>query len=221
VNRVWYVAYGSNIGSDRFRCYLAGGRPYGGARTFNGCRDPSDPTETFSVELPGALVFAGESGVWGGGMAFFDPEGTSSVACRAHLLTAEQFADVVAQEMRLSPGGDFALALERVLPEVEALHSMGPGRYETVVRVGTRDRIPLLTVTNGDVRELVLASPSAPYLRSIATGLREAHGWDDTRIATYLASAPGAIGSWTSATVLESLETDRVGRPDSGPSPSP
>ena len=76
-------------------------------------------------------------------MAFFDPEGTSSVACRAHLLTAEQFADVVAQEMRLSPGGEFAQALAAVLPEVEGLHRMGPGRYETVVRVGTRDGIPL------------------------------------------------------------------------------
>jgi hypothetical protein len=221
VDRVWYVAYGSNIGTDRFRCYLAGGRPDGGTRTFTGCRDPSDPTETFSVELPGALVFAGESGVWGGGMAFFDPQGAGSVACRAYLLTAEQFADVVAQEMRLSPGGEFALAIEEVLPGVTALHSMGPGRYETVVRVGTRDRTPLVTVTIGDVRELVPASPSAPYLRSIATGLREAHGWNDTRIATYLASAPGARGSWTPAAVLEVLQVDRVTRPDSGPAPSP
>ncbi len=101
MDRVWYVAYGSNLGTDRFRCYLAGGRPDGGTRTYAGCRDPSDPAGTFSLELPGALLFAGESGVWGGGMAFFDPEGESSVACRAYLLTAEQFADVAAQEMRL------------------------------------------------------------------------------------------------------------------------
>ena len=138
-------------------------------------------------------------------MAFFDPEGTGSVACRAYLVTAEQFADVAAQEMRLEPGGEFAQALASVLPEVGELHRMGPGRYETVVRVDTRDGVPLLTVTNGDIRGLALAAPSAAYLRSIAAGLREAHGWDDARIASYLAAAPGARGSWTTATVLEAL----------------
>ena len=72
-------------------------------------------------------------------MAFFDPEGAGSVACRAYLVTAEQFADVAAQEMRLEPGGEFAQALASVLPDVGELHRMGPGRYETVVRVDTRD----------------------------------------------------------------------------------
>jgi hypothetical protein len=221
VDRVWYVAYGSNLWTDRFSCYLVGGRPDGGTRTYPGCRDSSDPTGTFSIELPGELVFAGESGVWTGGMAFFDPEGTGSVACRAHLLTAEQFADVTAQEMRHSPGGTFARALAAVLPRVESLLRMGPGRYETVVRVGTRDGIPLLTVTNGDVRQLTPAAPSAPYLRSIAAGLREAHGWDDPQIATYLAAAPGARGSWTTTAVLAALQVDQEVRPDSGRSPSP
>lgn len=208
MDRVWYVAYGSNLGTARFRCYLAGGRPDGGTRTYAGCRDPSEPVATFSIELPGALSFSGESGVWGGGMAFFDPDGAGSVACRAHLLTTEQFADVAAQEMRLEPGGVFAQAMAAILPEVRELHRMGPGRYETVVRVGTRDGIPLLTVTNGDLRALVPAPPSAGYVRSIAVGLREAHGWDDSRIAEYLASAPGARDGWTAATVLEVLELD-------------
>lgn len=206
MDRVWYVAYGSNLGIDRFRCYLVGGRPDGGTRTYVGCRDRSEPAGTFSIEVPGALVFADESGVWGGGMAFLDPGGTGSVACRAYLVTLEQFADVVAQEMRLEPGGKFARALAQVLPEVRELHRMGPGRYETVVRLDTRDGVPLMTVTNGDVGGLTLAAPSVPYLRSIATGLREAHGWDDTRIASYLATAPGARGTWTSSTALEALQ---------------
>ena len=208
MDRVWYVAYGSNLGEDRFRCYLVGGRPDGGTRTYEGCRDPSDPAGCFSLEVSGALVFAGESGVWGGGMAFFDPDGPGSVACRAYLVTPEQFADVAAQEMRLEPGGEFAQALASVLPDLGELHRMGPGRYETVVRVDTRDGIPLLTVTNHDIQGLALAAPSAPYLRSIATGLREAHGWDDARIASYLAAAPGARESWTSAAVLEALRVE-------------
>jgi hypothetical protein len=211
VDRVWYVAYGSNLGTDRFRCYLTGGRPDGGTRTYAGCRDPSDPAGTFGLELRGTLLFADKSGVWGGGMAFFDADGTGSVACRAHLVTAEQFADVCAQEMRREPGGEFALALAAVLPEVGELHTMGPGRYETVVRLDTREGVPLLTVTNGDICGLTLAAPSASYLRSIAVGLREAHGWDDVRIATYLAAAPGARESWTSAAVLEALRVEGAG----------
>jgi hypothetical protein len=139
-------------------------------------------------------------------MAFFDPDGEGSVACRAHLVTAEQFADVAAQEMRLEPGGELALALAAMLPGLGELHRMGPGRYETVVRVGARDGVPLLTVTNHDIQGLSLAAPSARYLRSIATGLREAHGWDDARIASYLAAAPGARGSWTTATVLQAVQ---------------
>ena len=41
---VWYVAYASNLCADRLRCYLAGGRPPGSRRTYQGGRDPSPPT---------------------------------------------------------------------------------------------------------------------------------------------------------------------------------
>jgi hypothetical protein len=195
--RVWYVAYASNLGTERFRCYLAGGRPAGGLRTYPGCRDPADPAASFSFEHPGGLVFAGTSGVWGGGMAFFDAERVGAVACRAYLVTVEQFGDVVAQEMRHPPGGDFARALAAVVPEVGELHTLGPGRYETVLRLGDRDGVPMLTVTSSDLDTLGLSAPSAAYLRSIATGLREAHGWTQGRIAEYLAAAPGVQGAWT------------------------
>jgi len=150
-------------------------------------------------------VFAGESGVWSGGMAFFDPNGSGSVACRAYLVSAEQFADVTAQEMRLEPGGELARAIAAALPGIGELHRLGPGRYETVIRVDTRDGVPLLTITNGDLHDLALAAPSAPYLRSIAAGLREAHGWDDARIASYLALATGVSQAWTTAAVLEAI----------------
>jgi hypothetical protein len=35
--------------------------------------------------------------------------------------------------------------------------------------------------------------------------LREAHGWDDAQIASYLAAAPGARESWTTAAILDAL----------------
>ena len=174
VDLIWYVAYGSNLGTDRFRCYLTGGRPDGGTRTYAGCRDRSDPARDVQPRAPRRASLRRRVRRLGRRHGVLRSRRVeSTVACRAYLLTAEQFADVSAQEMRRQPGGEFARALAAVLPEVGELHTMGPGRYETVVRLDTRVGVPLLTVTNGDIRGLTLAAPSAPYLRSIAVGLRD------------------------------------------------
>ncbi|WP_175582642.1 histone deacetylase [Nocardioides guangzhouensis] len=201
MQRVWYVAYGSNLGRARFQCYLSGGTPAGGQREYAGCRDPSVPDRITVLDVPGRLVFGGESGVWGGGMAFYDADGAGRVACRAYLVTAEQFADVAAQEMRRPPGGEFARDLAGLLPDVDLVHAMGPGRYETVARLGEQDGAPMFTVTHDDVAGLEPTAPTAPYLWSIACGLREAHGWTAARIGAYLAGVPGAAGAWTAGEI--------------------
>jgi hypothetical protein len=209
---IWYVTYGSNLAMDRFRCYLAGGRPAGGLREYAGCRDPSDPTRSMGVEVPGGIVFASESGVWGGGMAFFDRAMQGVAACRAHLITAEQFGDVAAQERRRPPGGEFARDLAGLLPDVDTMVATGPGHYETVVRLGELDGTAMFTITHHDVPSLTLAAPTAPYLRWIAAGLREAHGYDPARTARYLAGAPGVAGVWTEAALAELAESVGAGR---------
>ena len=196
-HRVWYVAYGSNLASARFRCYLAGGRPAGGARVYDGCRDTSDPVQSVGVEIPGGLVFAGNSAVWQGGMAFYERQGAGVVAGRAHLVTDEQLADIAAQELRRPPGGEFARDLTGLLPDVESVVTTGGGLYETVVRLGERDEVPMFTITHHDVASLEPTAPSASYLRWIAIGLREAHEYDAERTARYLAVAPGVRGNWT------------------------
>jgi hypothetical protein len=197
VRKVWYVAYGSNLGLQRFRCYLSGGRPAGGLREYAGCRDPRDPEGIAALDVTGGLVFAGESGMWGGGMAFYDAHAPGAAACRAYLLTVDQLADVVAQEMRRPPGGRFARELSVVLTGVGAVRTMGPGSYETLTRVGQREGASMFTVTCSDIGSLDVAAPSAPYLVSISAGLREAHHWDAHRIAGYLAAAPGVTPDWT------------------------
>jgi hypothetical protein len=209
VERVWYVAYGSNLSLARFRCYLAGGRPAGGMREYAGCRDKREPERIVSLDVPGGVVFAGESRTWGGGMAFYDATAPGRVACRAYLVTTEQLGDVAAQEMRRPPGGEFARDLAGLLGDVESVHTMGPGRYETITRLGMRDGVPMFTVTHGDVAELEPAAPSATYLWWLSTGLREAHGWDSDRIADYLAAAPGAKGSWTGDEIAAIASNDQ------------
>ncbi len=219
--QVWYVAYGSNLRRDRFRCYLAGGRPDGGLRTYDGCRDPADPVRDVGVEVPGRLVFGGTSTVWGGGMAFYDARAEGTVAARAYLVTPEQLADVAAQEMRRPAGGEHALRLQALLPPLRGGHRLGPGRYETVVHLGELDALPLLTLTHSDLDDLEPAAPSAAYLVRIASGLRESHGWDPDRVGAYLAAAPGAAGTWTPAAVADlaraafTRETPRPARPGS------
>lgn len=203
VQAVWYVAYGSNLALDRFRSYLCGGRPSGGLREYPGCRDTRNPARIVSLHVSGGLVFAGDSTVWGGGMAFFDRRAPGQVACRAYLISAEQFADVTAQEMRRPPGGDFARELEGLLTEVESLHTLGHGYYATIVRLGDHEGAPLLTVTHSDIADLVSAAPSAAYISHIASGLHEAHLWDVERIATYLAPAPGVRGAWTADQIAD------------------
>jgi hypothetical protein len=208
MRQIWYVAYGSNLAMDRFRCYLSGGRPAGGSRVYVGCRDPSDPARAQGIEVPGGLVYASRSGVWGGGMAFFDRSAPGVAACRAYLVTADQFGDIAAQERRRPPGGEFARDLAGLLPDVESVVTTGPGHYETVVRLGELDGAPMFTITHHDVGSLPLTAPTAAYLHWISIGLREAHGYDGARIARYLVASPGVRGTWTEPEI-EAL--DRAG----------
>lgn len=193
MQRIWYVAYGSNLCRDRFRCYLRGGRPALGNRDYPGCRDQQDPLSDVAVTIPGGLRFVGESTVWGGGLAVYDAAADTALAARAYLITAGQFADVVAQETRREPGFDIDLTSV----SESGTHTFGPGHYQTLTHVGTHDGRPMLTFTSGRLSELVDNAPSEGYLRTIAAGLAESHGWTSRRIGRYLAGFPGAAGSWT------------------------
>ncbi|MFF4811313.1 histone deacetylase [Micromonospora chersina] len=191
---LWYVAYGSNLHAARLDRYLRGGRPSGGLRTYPGCRDCRPPRRTAPGLIPGGVYFAGESRAWTGGMAFYDPELPGRAAVRGYLVTVEQFADVAAQEMYRPPGTD--LDLIRVAAETGRA-TLGPGRYETLLRVGTRDGLPMLTFTAPHrASEVDWTSPAPVYLGMLARGLREAHGWDVAAITGYLAARPGVRGNW-------------------------
>lgn len=204
VQLVWYAAYGSNLHAARFACYLSGGTPVGAARANPGCRDRSDPRAVAPVTLPGGVYFALESSTWSGGVAFYDPTLAGTVPGRAYLLTTGQFCDVVAQETRRAPGVDLDLDLDTV--SRAGRHQLGPGPYQTLLRVGSREGHPVLTFTApGTADDLPANAPSAAYLRVIGLGLRETHGWSARRAATYLCGLRGARGAWDVGTVQELL----------------
>ena len=143
--------------------------------------------------MPGTLVFAWESPTWGGGIAFHDADAAGETLSRAYLLTRRQLSDVLEQEMWRDPGADHDLdpLLER------GRHELGPGRYESLRVVGLLTGHPVVTIGCADPRALGLRAPAAPYVATIARGLRSAHGLSDTDISAYLARSPGMPSGWT------------------------
>ena len=156
------------------------------------------------VLLPGQLYFALESTAWTGGMGFYDPGAAGRMPARAYLVTAGQFSDIAAQEMYQAPGRD--LDLTEVLAGGRA--ALGEGRYETLVCPGLLDGYPVLTFTaSWPMSSVTPTKPSAAYLRNLASGLWEAHGWNVQEVAEYLAGRPGAEGAWSVAEVADAVRS--------------
>ncbi len=187
---LWYAAYGSNMASDRFGCYLAGGCPPGAARTYPGARDRTLPRDARPVRLDGSVYFAWESPTWGGGIAFYDPEAPGASIGVAYRLSLGQFSDVAAQEMHREPGADLDLT---ALWDT-GRHVLGPGRYESLHVVGRIEELPVVTFTASEAPPL---NPPVPaYLATMARGIVETHGWSADEIVGYLLSRPGAAEAW-------------------------
>lgn len=188
-SEVWYVSYGSNMSRDRLGCYLAGGRPPGAATSYVGARDQSLPREEVAVDLPGRLYFAGESPVWGGGVAFYDHDEPGPTPARAYRITVQQFADVAAQEMHRIPMEGDPLE-EVVLAGLDAgRHEAGPGHYETLIEVGRLEGLPMLTFTAPHGCDAVPHTQPAPaYLAMLADGLRSSRDWDEDQVTAYFQS---------------------------------
>jgi hypothetical protein len=201
LDTLWYAAYGSNLDAERFRCYLVGGCPAGAARTYPGAREQADALAARPFRMAGRVTFAWRSPTWGGGVAFHDPDAGGETLARAYLVTAEQFADVLEQEMGREPGVDHDLA--EVLSG--GRHAVGPGRYETVHLAGELDGRPVLTFSTPDVEPLGLSAPAPAYVATMARGLREAHDLADHEVADYLLDCRGAAPDWSREELLELL----------------
>ncbi|NYI87260.1 hypothetical protein HNR02_000583 [Amycolatopsis endophytica] len=152
--------------------------------------------------MPGAVYFATESAIWTGGRALYDPTLPGTAAGRAYLLTVSQFSDVAAQEMYRAPSTD--LDLTRVL--TTGRDELGPGRYETLLHIGDREGSPVLTFTAPwSASEVEWNPPSKVYLRMLAEGLRESHGWNAQEVARYLGGLRGVEGHWPPDTLAALL----------------
>jgi hypothetical protein len=146
--------------------------------------------------LAGGLTFAGRSTVWGGGIAFYNPDRDGELAARAYLLTFGQLSDVVAQEARRPPGSDLALD-----SSVDGRWAARSHVYETLLHVGDRDTLPMFTITS--LQNLEPTPPSAAYLRTMLDGLGEAFSWTADERVRYLLRAAGVTPAWTASQLAE------------------
>jgi hypothetical protein len=146
------------------------------------------------LTLPGDLVFAGRSSVWGGAMAFYDTSTQGEVAARGYQITFGQLSDLVSQEARTPVGRNLEPGEEagRRWPTPSSV-------YESVVYLGDRNGHPMFCLTSQQVLEP--APPSAPYLRTILVGLHEAFGWTTRECALYLLRARGLTPTWSEARI--------------------
>ena len=153
-------------------------------RYLNNCGGDVAALENRAYTAQGTLYFAAESSTWGGGkgVAFFDETSTGIVLMRAYKITRSQFREV---------------------------QRMEGSKYSRGLMLGTIDDIPIYTFTASKRRE-DLCAPSAEYVQTILTGLKETylelsetvllsylfrHGAisDDARsIASYIRKAPHA-----------------------------
>jgi hypothetical protein len=196
--QVWYASYGSNMSAERLACYLAGGCPPGATRTYPGARDRTPPTDVRPLELAGCVYFAWHSATWGGGIAFYDPDGPGSSVGRAYRLTLGQLSDVLEQEMHREPGVDHDL--DELLAEGATV--IGDGRYESLHVVGELDGEPVVTFTSPETMHAADHNePASAYLATMASGLDEGHGWGADRAVEYLLDRPG-IGTWDADRLL-------------------
>lgn len=196
---VWYAAYGSNTLERRFLHYLSGGAPSPDQAPHPGCRDSTPPSASAAATVPGSVAFAGRSRRWGGGVCHFVADSPSDALVRLWRITLEQFVDVQAQECGRPPG----------TVEVD-LDAMGDGaavenvdaRYGTVMALGRRDDLPVLTFT-GAPDEIV--APSQGYLGVMGRGLLET-GFAVDRVVDYLCRLRGVAGRLDRPSVAAALQ---------------
>ena len=188
VEKVWYASYGSNLLEKRFSCYIAGGTPEGAQREYEGCTDKTLPEESKPIIINAELYFARKSKTWhGGGVAFINSEFNSKVKTfgRMYLITAQQFAEVVKQEIRLEE--DLVLDLEE-LAEKGSLLLNERSWYNKLLFLRREAGYPIFTFTNKDYLKDEINPPHETYFNTISAGLKETYGMTDVEIEGYLRS---------------------------------
>ncbi|GEM_PF-409616 len=194
---VWYAAYGSNCDAARLAVYLRGGVLPETGEDHPGSAQAKPPRDWIPFTFPRALGFAGHSAAWGGAPAVLTT--TPGLALgRAWRLSWRQLEDLVAQENG-RPHQPLPLPAPRLTVHPDGL-------YGSLERVGSLQRLPVVTCTTPPERMPPAGAPSGPYLGVIGRGLLATYRLHPGRVAAYLAEASG--GTWSADDVRSWLQQD-------------
>lgn len=189
--QVWYACYGSNLLEERFKCYIAGGKPAGSFRTYTGCTNKTLPKKSKPLEIKAELYFAKSSKTWsGGGAAFIQPNEKELTLGKMYLVTSDQFTELVKQEIKfegkLQPDLNLAIMNGYIITLPETW-------YGKILFLGFEKEIPVFTFTNNDFLESEINAPNEHYLNKIILGLKETHNLTNEQIFYYLSCKKGII----------------------------
>ncbi len=159
---VWYACYGSNLSSERFKCYIQGGICKENNKPYSGCTDKSLWLDSKIRRFPGKVFFGQSSPSWDyTGVAFYSPSADGETIMRLYKITSEQFTEVQRQEGR------------------------GDSWYGNKVDLGVDDDgCRIFTITNRI--PIPSNNPSDKYLMLIKTALTEECGLSEKEMEEYI-----------------------------------
>lgn len=202
--KVYYGSYASNTDEERFGHYIAGGRYKHSLQALPGCTDQTPPSDVQAFILPWEMYFGGYSHSWDGGTAYINPGKSGSTLAVAHLITREQFWQVVAQES-LSNAGKLAGVLPEHLP-TDSSGISGTGNYDYMLLGGELNGWPIVTFTSPVTHEKP-SKPTEAYLQTIAGGLAAKHRIGPKEISEYFGGLAGVKGEYLQQDVESILRT--------------
>lgn len=159
---VWYASYGSNMLYERFLTFIKGGYCKFNGVEYKGCRNTLIPKDSRPITIPYNMYYGNKSSIWGdAGVAFLDIESYGQALGRMHLVTWEQFEDILSQQER------------------------GENWYNQSVSLGEYNGMEIITFTNKSTRPC--NDPADNYLEVIRMGIKETYpDMSDFDIMKYL-----------------------------------
>lgn len=194
-SKLWYASYGSNTLESRFHCYIKGGKPEGSATTYEGCTLKTLPEANRPMTIPGEVYFAKQSKTWhGGGVAFIGNQFSEEnhALGRMYLITADQFTEVVKQE--IGHTGPLEIDLEKVKAESTKVVK-DQALYGRIIHLGEEEGHPIFTFTHQTDLSNEINPPGPEYLGTIIRGLKETHDLERHELIRYFQRLEGIYGT--------------------------
>ncbi|HEX3082824.1 MAG TPA: M20/M25/M40 family metallo-hydrolase [Candidatus Saccharimonadia bacterium] len=199
---VWYATYGSGLSKQNFACQILGGQSGGISHIYKGCTDKTLPVRDEFISLPYSIYFAGHCVPCDGGHIGITttPSPDTHTIARAHLVTAQQFKELVAEQNGRQAISD--LPFKAAIEHGHATITDGTGSYDELVFCGIKDSIPMFALT-ATHPELPYLPPSPGYARLLSLGLSENENLSLKTAADYIFTAPGVAGNYQKRDILE------------------